>query len=108
MASMAYVMAIRMYGHENIQELICSLIPVGKINKRITVEEFIFSVLSGYAAWNRTKNKLLHRDFLLILPTGMRCDHIALIYKLFNVHVLFKKKITCVLISKPFPVLANF
>ena len=28
--------------------------------------------VSGYVSWNRTKNKLLYNDFLLILPTGKR------------------------------------
>ena len=43
----------------------------GQNQQKITVDEFIFSVVSGCIAWNRTKNKLLHSDFLLILPTGM-------------------------------------
>ena len=46
------------------------ILPSGQKQQRITAEQFIFSVVSGYVAWNLTKNKLLHSDFLPILPTG--------------------------------------
>ena len=46
-------------------------LPSGQNQQTITEEKFIFSAVSGYIAWNRTKNKLLHSDFFLILPTGI-------------------------------------
>ena len=49
-------------------------IPSGQNQQKITVEVFIFSAVSGYVAWNHTKNKHLHSDFLLIIHTG-KFDH---------------------------------
>ena len=46
-------------------------IPSWQNQQKITVEELIVSAILGYVAWNRTKNKLLHSDFFLILPTGL-------------------------------------
>ena len=43
----------------------------GQNQQKITVEEFIFSAVSGYVAWNHTKNKLLHSDFCWFYPLGV-------------------------------------
>ena len=48
--------------------------PSRKSQQKNTVEEFIFSVVLGYVAWNRTKTNLLHSEFLFILRTGMQTN----------------------------------
>ena len=45
-------------------------VSVDKINRKIRVEEFIFSVVSGYIAWNHHTKKHLHCTFFVDFPMG--------------------------------------